>query len=363
MKLDPFISELLFEHDCVIVADFGGFIASRKPATFNSALHMFAPPSKVIAFNSFLKQNDGLLADHISRKNGISYAEASAVISEYVRQSLRHLEEGRRLKLENIGTIYRDSDRNLQFLPDTNANYLISSFGLSPVHSPAVQRELSDEQEVPLRVVQPKKENRRAREKWGIIEVVPAAAVLTFLLMVPPVLDQFNHNLASLIPFSRINEFIYETGAGDKQPVTYNVEYTSPFDVPPAASKDQPVTEIAGDIQPEVTPAPVPVQSATPADTTSVATVVVPPAVAVPVDEQKTGRQYFIIGGCFRSIDNANRFVEEQKSKGVEASVVGTNAAGLHMVSVFSSDNFLQVKDALPEFRETVNASVWVHKK
>ena len=39
VKPDPYINELLFDHDCVIVTDLGGFIANYRPASINPALH------------------------------------------------------------------------------------------------------------------------------------------------------------------------------------------------------------------------------------------------------------------------------------------------------------------------------------
>jgi hypothetical protein len=76
MNLDKFISDLLYRYDCVIVPGFGGFIANRVSAKNISSQHKFIPPTKEIAFNSNLNQNDGLLANYIKRSNNISYSHA-----------------------------------------------------------------------------------------------------------------------------------------------------------------------------------------------------------------------------------------------------------------------------------------------
>ena len=62
MKFDTYIAELLEEHDCVIVPDFGGFVANYAPANVNSINHRFDPPYRKISFNKLLVHNDGLLA-------------------------------------------------------------------------------------------------------------------------------------------------------------------------------------------------------------------------------------------------------------------------------------------------------------
>lgn len=368
MKLDPFISELLYEHDCVIVADFGGFIASRKPASINAALHLMTPPSKVIAFNSFLKQNDGVLANYISRKQGITYSDACKLIGDYVRISLSALDEGRRVKVENVGILYRDNNEIIQFLPDQNANYLISSFGMSTIHAPVIQRADEEEEEVqaPRTHIKPIRKVKAGQRKWRIIEVVPAAAMLTFLLMVPPVLDKFNSNLSTLLPFSRINEYIHDFKGESTNLHQVNINYQSPFEVPPVSSSvndsdtgtasavnTAPVTETVEEAAPAPTPAP-----AAPENKSAEA---MPAANTMSADLSATA--FHIVGGCFKKEANADRFIDELRNKGIEASKAGTNAAGLVVVSVFSSNNKQQVLDALPEFRNSVDPSVWVMER
>ena len=196
MKIDNYISELLYDHDCVIVTDLGGFIANYKPASINSALHVLNPPSKKLAFNSSLKNNDGLLASHISQRAALSYLDASEVIREYVKDALKNMKMGQKLKIEKVGLLYLDNEQNIQFIPDQNANYLVSSFGLSALHSPQIKRDQpAPREEMPVRVKvkkEPKRQivSEKKKGSWKIIEVIPAAAVLTFLFIIPPVLNE-----------------------------------------------------------------------------------------------------------------------------------------------------------------------------
>ena len=82
-KIDAHIKELLFDHDCVIVMDLGGFIAHYHPAVINESLRFITPPSKKIAFNAALRSNDGLLAHHISFRESLGYSEACKLIKDY----------------------------------------------------------------------------------------------------------------------------------------------------------------------------------------------------------------------------------------------------------------------------------------
>ncbi len=74
--IEKYIKYLLFEHDCVVIPDFGGFIANYVSADIHPIRHTFVPPSKNIAFNEMLKLNDGLLVAHIANHEHISREEA-----------------------------------------------------------------------------------------------------------------------------------------------------------------------------------------------------------------------------------------------------------------------------------------------
>ncbi|MBL0342154.1 MAG: hypothetical protein IPP71_15300 [Bacteroidetes bacterium] len=371
MKIDNYISELLYDHDCVIVTDLGGFIANHKPASINPALHVIHPPSKKLAFNSSLKNNDGLLASHISQREALNYSEANEVIREYVKEALANFKNGQKLKIEKVGLLYLDNESNVQFVPDQNVNYLISSFGLSALHSPLIKREVNIPVEthvpkiIPLPKSQPKSQTERKPFKWKVIEVIPAAAVLAFLFMVPPVLYEFNNNLSTLLPFSRINEYIDEMKGESKafQPIKF--EYKSPFEVPPAKTTFQNeylVSESKPDIQ--ITPAAQSNETlALTPDEPVVETVKKEMKTVTPVSIDVQDDTYFVIGGCFRLKENADKFMAEMKTKGNDAVLIGQNKAGLFMVSLFSSASYTQTTDALPEIKSNAVESAWIYKK
>ncbi|MBK8416025.1 MAG: SPOR domain-containing protein [Bacteroidetes bacterium] len=386
MKIDPFISELLYDHDCVIVTDLGGFIANYKPASINPALHMISPPSKKLAFNASLRDNDGLLASHISKKTAINYQDACEVIREYVKNANKNLQDGQKIKLEKIGVLFLDSDKKVQFLPDQHTNYLISSFGMTALHAPVIKREEVAPvlEPVPLDNVRKLKPvttvaTTTPKRKWRLLEVVPAAAVLTILFMVPPVLNEINTNLSTMLPFSRVNEFIREWRGEEVKfdPAKINYEYKSPFDIPPASGiKQAPqtndssvsITEDATQIIPEASVEPTPAKAAdivventtAVAETTAVAVNTPAPAITA---EASSGRMFHIIAGCFRSKENAEKFIAELQAKQVEATIIGQNNAGLYMVSIFASQSFGQTTDALTEMKNNVVESAWVYKK
>ena len=141
MKLDQYISELLFEHECVIIPGFGGIVANYRPSFLNPAHHTFSPPSKRLAFNANLRTNDGLLASHLSKRLSVNYNEANSYISSFVNDCTKSLQDGQKLVLDKVGVLYMDGEKHLQFMPDASVNYLKSSFGFTSLHSPAIRRD------------------------------------------------------------------------------------------------------------------------------------------------------------------------------------------------------------------------------
>ena len=140
MKIEKYISELLYRYQCVGVPGFGAFLCEWQSAQVIVGQSSFAPPKKVISFNSNIKNNDGLLANHIAIQEKISYEKALIRIQTQVVFWLEKLENKEHLVLENIGEIFSNSENNFVFKPNTAINYLTDSFGLAGFNSPEITR-------------------------------------------------------------------------------------------------------------------------------------------------------------------------------------------------------------------------------
>lgn len=140
MKIEKYISELLYRYQCVGVPGFGAFLCEWQSAQVIVGQSSFAPPKKVISFNSNIKNNDGLLANHLALQEKISYEKALNRIQTQVVFWLEKLENKEHLVLENIGEIFSNSEHNFVFKPNTAINYLTDSFGLAGFNSPEITR-------------------------------------------------------------------------------------------------------------------------------------------------------------------------------------------------------------------------------
>ncbi len=141
MKIEQYISQLLYRHQCVTVPGFGAFLTEIQSAHLHENTNSFYPPKKVISFNAHLKNNDGLLANHIAQVEKTTYDNAVASIESEVVIWNSILEVNEKFTLKNVGELSKNSEKNLVFTPSENINYLKESFGLNSFVSPSIKRE------------------------------------------------------------------------------------------------------------------------------------------------------------------------------------------------------------------------------
>ena len=117
IELERHIEILLLSNDCVIVPDFGGFMAHHVDARYDGRDNMFLPPLRTIGFNPQLKMNDSLLAQSYIEAYDISYPEALDRLAHEVAEIRQCLENTGKYELNNIGTLYLNEDGNYSFEP------------------------------------------------------------------------------------------------------------------------------------------------------------------------------------------------------------------------------------------------------
>jgi nucleoid DNA-binding protein len=336
------ISYLLHNNDCVIVPGFGGFVAHYRAASIHPTQHIFAPPSKAIAFNRNLSQNDGLLANRVAVAQNCDYQEALRLISLQVQELQFALEQGKKIKLDGVGMFMLDIERNLQFFPSEEVNYLADSFGLTEFQSPAILREgIREKQTVPFQpmVRAPKPENKTVkRSRAGRIITGVSLGLIAGLFALP-----------FLFPDSQIgmNQLSGYFNSGEVKQVTFKPRTSVPETVEIATNIEQ--TELMSlDFLKDGTSALIidqRINSVHEADTTRTATV---PLVTIRSNEVAS---FEIIAGCFSVEENAAKYLAQLKQDFPSASIVGKNQAGLYRVSVGSALNRSEAERLLSETR------------
>ncbi len=127
------IKDLLLSNNYLVLPEFGGFLLKANPSRYSSSGSLLLPPCKTLSFNSQLKQNDGVLAAWLQKKLTFNSAEALSALIEFSEFCKSVLITRRRLTLNGLGFFYLDFENNTCFEPQLETNFLIDSFGLTPI--------------------------------------------------------------------------------------------------------------------------------------------------------------------------------------------------------------------------------------
>ena len=246
--MENYIKELLFQHDCVIIPDFGGFVANIQSAKINKTQNSFSPPCKEISFNRDLKHNDGLLIGYVSRAKNIGFVDAKRLIDSFVKNLNIKLNKGKKVVIEDVGTLQMDKEKNIQFEPSNTINFLLDSYGLDQFNFDPLE-----EYDVTKRI-QKKFEERspvslsRRRTLRRIAIAIPVAVALVLIPLKTNMLD-FNADISSLNPFSKTEQVQPKTESTvSEKPKIEETDIEKPVKTipqqPPVIQPEKPVADL-----------------------------------------------------------------------------------------------------------------------
>ena len=202
IKINKHIYFLLCEHNCVIIPDFGGFIANYESARVDNHSHLLYAPKKSIVFNKNLQNNDGLLVNEIASCEGLTFKQAKKELDKYVLNLKESLKLYKKIFIEEVGTLLYTSEGKILFVQSNSHNHLLDSFGLTTLQYPVIQRSSIQEQfEEKIKDID--KKHFKNNKKW-----LKVAAVLLPLIMISALglnnKDKIQTTYANLSPFNSL---------------------------------------------------------------------------------------------------------------------------------------------------------------
>jgi len=416
------IQDLLHDHDCVIIPDFGGLIAQYASAKIHPVKHTFLPPSKKIAFNEKLKHNDGLLISNLAQHLRVPMPEAQQMVNQFVGNLQNELAQNKRFELQGIGIFRYNAEQKLEFEYLETENYLSQSFGLPAlVARPVIQEEAAALRAVrqkvtPKPVPAGKKGLSAFARKYGTVAATVLTGGLT-VAMVYYVSLNTEHNLSSLNPVA----LFQQQSASDAKTVGFPEEKVAEaftnqletYEVTPEAEsvaaveadyketlQKMPATEssdwdladekteivsgaengmeIAGKTaevktvakaevpKPEAKAPEIKAATKTVAETSKKVTTKTAPA-AKKINAETgainaaTGR-YFIISGGFSTMANAERSKKQLTEKGAPQPeiILPAGMSKLHRVSVAEFNTMEAAAANLPALRKQYGNALWI---
>jgi hypothetical protein len=128
-----FLEHLVYEHECVIIPQFGGFVVNAQDFQFNAKEGKIYPKRKCVAFNEKLKTDDRFLTTEWAKKQSISQKEASIEITAISKELKSQISTQGYLTIGELGAFTLNSENRLSFSPNPDFNADLSVFGLFPV--------------------------------------------------------------------------------------------------------------------------------------------------------------------------------------------------------------------------------------
>jgi CCDC81-like prokaryotic HU domain 2/CCDC81-like prokaryotic HU domain 1/SPOR domain len=310
MQIEKHISDLLYRYQCVTVPGFGAFLTETVSAHVTGSASSFFPPKKVVSFNANVKNNDGLLANHVALQEKMSYELAVIKIGDVVNEWTYLLQNRNRVVLKNIGEISVNNEMNWVFEPANTVNYLTDSFGLTPFVSPEITRVIL------------KQEVEALEEKAPIIFTPERKRDYSYL------------------KYAAV--FVMMLGAGGFGYKTYY---------------DQQITNqtllVEKNVQEKVQQQ---IQQATFLISNPVEAVEL--SVAAPVEEKMP---YHLVAGAYRSEKNANKAIAELNAAGFEkAKMLPINKHNLYPVVYASFKTLEEAQTNRKNIQKTHNAEAWL---
>ena len=310
MQIEKHISDLLYRYQCVTVPGFGAFLTETVSAHVTGSASSFFPPKKVVSFNANVKNNDGLLANHVALQEKMSYELAVIKIGDVVNEWTYLLQNRNRVVLKNIGEISVNNEMNWVFEPANTVNYLTDSFGLTPFVSPEITREIL------------KQEVEALEEKAPIIFTPERKKDYSYL------------------KYAAI--FVVMLGAGG---FGYKTYYDQQIETKTLAVQKNVQEKVQQQIQEATFVISAPVEA-------------VELNVAAPVEEKMP---YHLVAGAYRSEVNANKAIAELKAAGFEnAKMLPINKHNLYPVVYGSFKNLNEAQTERKNIQKSHNAEAWL---
>ena len=300
IQIQRHIEILLLSHDCVIIPEFGGFIAHHVDAHYDEDDRLWLPPYRTLGFNPQLTLNDSLLVQSYVEAYDMSYPDALRQIETEVEELKGVLHTEGEYTMDGVGILRINIDGNIEFEPCEAGILSPDVYGLSDfsfkrlkdaaplednVQLPAVETpalldftdEMSDDEHHAVVI----------KMSWVRNAVAIAAAVACFFLLATPVA---NSDLGNKTMSQLQGNLIYKL-----MPKDSNMAPAQPI-----AEKNQKVVDAK--IEKETTVKPETVTEVKPIE---------------PQVEQQHKDRYCIVLASQVKRSNAEEFVEQLKQRGI----------------------------------------------
>jgi cell division septation protein DedD/nucleoid DNA-binding protein len=345
IPVETVIRKLIVDYEFVILPGFGALLSHQVPASYDQNSGVFSPPDKRLAFNEFLKLDDGLLANFISRHEGISHAEAIAYVKRYTDKLRSVLELSGQAKIKGIGEFRTNKEGKLVFDPGDGKYFKDEWYGFQKVNAAVVtSRSIANRSvsvksfEEEVEVLEEYEQGTRRINWWRWASV--ASSILILVYFSAFFVSNSQDNKSSLNPFPGLFTEQKESVAVEDA-VTTDVE--AEVQKPLVAPKLETVAEVVDSASVE----PGPVANA-----------------AVETAPIASTAKFYVIAGAFKGNRQANVLLTQLKEKGFPDAVLlpADKSSTKVKVALQAYESESDAYKASARLKTVIGESGWVYK-
>ncbi|CAG4997604.1 hypothetical protein DYBT9275_01811 [Dyadobacter sp. CECT 9275] len=351
IPVESVIQRLVNEFEFVVIPGFGALLSRQVAAYYDKTTGRFSPPSKRLAFNEFIKLDDGLLANYISRHEKISHSDALTYIRLYTEGLKAGLHNHGTADIIGIGSFVFNEEGKLVFEPTSVKYFKDDWFGFHEIEAKMAERPVDGKQTV----------YQKALEIEYVAEEVDEVKKQSWLTwaaaaMVAGVLCYFSFFLVTSnqgLNKSNLNPFTYFFSKKEVK-VKNSVE-----EVPVAEEK------IAEPLIEETTTAAWDSVVTDSVATEQVKEIVAEAPVSALSEETAVDAKYYLIAGAFKGDRQAGILLEEMKKKGYNQAILipGDEFSKKVKVAVQGFETEADAHAAAAQLKEVIGEKGWVYHK
>ncbi len=324
------ISKLVREHELVIIPGLGGFLTNFHSSTIHALSHRIESPGRHIAFNSRLKENDGLLAHYFAQKGQLSYKDALNLVETFAEFCKNELQTGGKISFENLGVLSLNTNGFIEFSPDLSLNYADEYFGLPDIIAARIER---SKDHIPVIQLHPEAKEK-IKKNALVLRKIAAIAIPFFVIGLLAFFTRDQIKSLYLQPAA-----IISLNADSVDPETSEMESIN-SDKPAegkSESKEKEERLFVNDNAVEESP-------------------------DIIIDESSliaSGR-YHVICGAFNNKELADALISKLQLEGFESYIAGQNNIGLYRVSFANYTIRTKAVEQLRWFQANRNKDAWL---
>lgn len=323
-----FLEHLLYDHECVIIPQFGGFVVNAEDFSFNEKEGKIYPKRKCVAFNEKLKTDDRFLSTEWAKKNSISAADASAEVIAFSKELKSQLSSQGEVSIGVLGSLTLNQEKRISFTPNPEFNADLDVFGLHPVG-------------------------------LGHSHIIKAKKPILVTTPIPEDLPSQSNEEIQPIKMSR-SVYVYAA-------IAFIVGGLGAFFLTAPATNQSQSSLNPIKIEKKVNPAPVVAKVEPIIDTTQTKTISAPvekEAVAVKTDEINSQDVIYLIAASFQSFEQAEKSLKGFKSLGFDQAeiILKNDQSKFYRISLGTEHSMDDGYAKASELKKSKKVDIWVFK-